>query len=414
MMLTRVISIKNVGRFRNSAHTPNSPLAKYTLIYGANGYGKTTLCSVLRSIESGDTAPLVGRKTLGSTTAQEIDLLFVTSASYDLANRLTSRTVAGVTASPTWDTNGNLMSDGVRTYTWDARNRLSGIGGVASFGYDSFNRRQTATRSGVATSFLYDGWDVAQEQQGGSPSADLLLGLGADERFTRGGSTFVTDALGSTVALASSGAVQTSYGYDAYGVTQVTGTASTSTFQFAGRENDNTGLYNYRNRYYNPAWGRFISEDPVGLNGGDINLYRYVFNNPINQRDPLGLWTMQIGFTFGGTAGVAAGSLFGGVAIDSNGGAGLYYGYGAGLGVGGGASLGASGATSTANYITDLAGPFANVSGGGGWGPDAQADAFYGSNSRGENIVGGGLTIGAGVGASGSALVTNTSIVRFW
>jgi len=76
MMLTRVISIKNVGRFRNSAHTANPSLAKYTLIYGANGYGKTTLCSVLRSIESGDTAPLVGRKTLGSTTPQEIDLLF--------------------------------------------------------------------------------------------------------------------------------------------------------------------------------------------------------------------------------------------------------------------------------------------------------------------------------------------------
>jgi wobble nucleotide-excising tRNase len=76
MVLTRVISIKNVGRFRNSAHTPNPPLAKFTLIYGANGYGKTTLCSVLRSIESGDTAPLVGRKTLGSTTPQEIDLLF--------------------------------------------------------------------------------------------------------------------------------------------------------------------------------------------------------------------------------------------------------------------------------------------------------------------------------------------------
>jgi hypothetical protein len=61
MMLTRVISIKNVGRFRNSAHTPNPPLAKYTLIYGADGYGKTTLCSVLRSIESGD-PPLSARK----------------------------------------------------------------------------------------------------------------------------------------------------------------------------------------------------------------------------------------------------------------------------------------------------------------------------------------------------------------
>jgi hypothetical protein len=74
----------------------------------------------------------------------------VTSATYDLANRLTARTSAGVTASPTFDANGNLTSDGVRTYTWDARNRLSGITGVASFGYDTFNRRQTGTAaSGV-------------------------------------------------------------------------------------------------------------------------------------------------------------------------------------------------------------------------------------------------------------------------
>jgi RHS repeat-associated protein len=129
---------------------------------------------------------------------------------------------------------------------------------------------------------------VAQEQQGGAPRADLMLGAGADERFTRGGSTMLTDALGSTVALVSASTIQTSYGYDPYGVTQITGAASDNTFQFTGRENDNTGLVNYRNRYYNPAWGRFISEDPIGLNGGDINLYRYVGNNPAQLRDPSG------------------------------------------------------------------------------------------------------------------------------
>lgn len=121
-----------------------------------------------------------------------------------------------------------------------------------------------------ATSFLYDGWDVVQEQHGGNPSADLILGMGIDERFQRAGATLLTDALGSTAALVSSaGSIQTSYGYDAYGVTQATGAASTNTFQFTGRENDGTGLYNYRNRYYNPTWGRFISEDPVGLGRGD-------------------------------------------------------------------------------------------------------------------------------------------------
>jgi hypothetical protein len=119
----------------------------------------------------------------GGTLFQSLLPAAVTSASYDLANRLTARTAAGVTASPTRDANGNLTSDGVRTYTWDARNRLTGITGVASFVYDGVNRRQTATLGGTATSYLYDGWDVAQEQQGGTPSADLTLGLGVDEAF---------------------------------------------------------------------------------------------------------------------------------------------------------------------------------------------------------------------------------------
>jgi RHS repeat-associated protein len=132
--------------------------------------------------------------------------------------------------------------------------------------------------------------DIVQEQQNGSPSADLLIGLGIDERFTRAASTLLSDALGSTVALTSSATVQTSYGYDPYGATQVTGVASDNTFQFTGRENDGLGLIQLRNRYYSPAWGRFISEDPLGLGGNDINMYRYVFNDPINLKDPTGLY----------------------------------------------------------------------------------------------------------------------------
>jgi len=225
----------------------------------------------------------------GGSLFQSVLPAAVTSASYDLASRLTARTVSGVTATPTWDANGNLTTDGVRSYTWDARNRMTTIPGVASFTYDGLGRRQTATRGGIATSFLYDRWDVVQEQQGGAPSADLLLGLGVDERFARNGATFLTDALGTTTALASAGAVQTNYGYDPYGVAQVTGAASDNVFQYTGRENDGTGLLHYRDRYYSPTWGRFISEDPIGLSGGDVNLYRYVHGSPTSRRDPLGL-----------------------------------------------------------------------------------------------------------------------------
>lgn len=241
---------------------------------------------------------LVGRTvSRGGSLFQSVLPSTVTGAAYDLANRLTSRTVAGVTTAPTWDSEGNLTNDGVRNYVWDARNRLTSINGVATFTYDPFNRRQTATRAGVATSFLYDGWDVVQEQLGANPSADLLVGLEVDERLSRSGSTFLTDVLNSTIGLANSGVVQTNYGYDPYGNSQVTGTASTNTFQFTGRENDTTGLMNFRNRYYNPAWGRFISEDPIGLSGGDTNLYRYAANNPVQLNDPTGLYAVGPGPT---------------------------------------------------------------------------------------------------------------------
>lgn len=60
---------------------------------------------------------------------------------------------------------------------------------------------------------------------------------------------------------------------------------------FTGREWDKeTGLYYYRARYYDPMEGRFISKDPLSFAGGDVNLYGYVQNNPINWIDPWGLY----------------------------------------------------------------------------------------------------------------------------
>jgi wobble nucleotide-excising tRNase len=77
-MLTKFISIKNVGRFRNSAATPNPQLAKHTFITGANGFGKTTICAVLRSLHTGDGDHILGRKTLGVSAGSAVELLFDT------------------------------------------------------------------------------------------------------------------------------------------------------------------------------------------------------------------------------------------------------------------------------------------------------------------------------------------------
>jgi wobble nucleotide-excising tRNase len=77
-MLTKFISIKNVGRFRNSAATPNPQLSKHTFIAGANGSGKTTICAVLRSLDTGEGDHIIGRKTLGVSSLSTVDLLFDT------------------------------------------------------------------------------------------------------------------------------------------------------------------------------------------------------------------------------------------------------------------------------------------------------------------------------------------------
>jgi RHS repeat-associated protein len=94
----------------------------------------------------------------------------------------------------------------------------------------------------------------------------------------------------STLALTdSAGTTQTSYTFEPFGNTSVTGAPTTNSFAYTGRENVGTHLYHYRARYYNPQLQRFVSEDPIGFRGGDTSLYLYSSNSPSNLRDPLGL-----------------------------------------------------------------------------------------------------------------------------
>ncbi len=120
--------------------------------------------------------------------------------------------------------------------------------------------------------------------------------MNIDEPLTRiKGTTirhYVTDALGSVIGMADdTGAMKTTYTYDPFGNTTVSGEASDNPFQYTGRENDGTALYYYRARYYSPDLQRFISEDPIGCYGGNTNFYLYTNNNPINHMDPTGLIT---------------------------------------------------------------------------------------------------------------------------
>jgi RHS repeat-associated protein len=208
----------------------------------------------------------------------------VAAMTYNAANRLTA--IGSVT--PTFDNNGNLLSNGTATYTWNARNQLIGTNaGSAVYTYDALGRRVNTTIGGVSTSYLHDGQNPVALN-----GTMFLEGPGLDEVYGKlasaGATSYLRDALGSTIAVSNSSATTTSsYAYSSYGSTAITGSAD-SPFQYTGRENDAAAnLYYYRARYYSPQLGRFISEDPIGLNGG-INTYAYANGNPINFRDPTG------------------------------------------------------------------------------------------------------------------------------
>jgi RHS repeat-associated protein len=250
----------------------------------------------------------LGRRTqVGGSFAQTGLPGTVTSATYDAANELTNWNGTPIS----YDLNGNMLSDGANTFSWNARNQVATLNSV-SLQYDGFGRR---TKNLQNTTFLFDGANGVQELSGSTATANLISG-GIDEIFTRADSTGtytpLKDALGSTMALVdASGNLVTQYAYDPFGNTTVSGATNSNALQYTGRENEGNGLYFYRARYYSPCTGRFISEDPLGFGGGDENLYGYVFDNPTNLSDPSGMQTGNSGSGNGsGNAPSLAGRYF--------------------------------------------------------------------------------------------------------
>ena len=219
-----------------------------------------------------------------------------TASPADAANR-----IAQVGASSfSFDNKGrtilNATAEGPTSYEWDARGRMKEAtlpnGQQVSYQYDALGRRASRTASGVTTSFLYDGADVVLDQGSDSSLVEYISGGEVDEKLRQstanGPLYFLQDHLGSTAALLdATGGVVERMQYEAFG--QSAGSTITR-YGYTGRERDDlTGLLYYRARWYDPQQGRFITEDPIGMQGG-MNFYGYVDGSPINATDPAGLY----------------------------------------------------------------------------------------------------------------------------
>ena len=152
----------------------------------------------------------------------------------------------------------------------------------------------------MVTRFGYDGAEAIY-QLVGMVKTTYTYGPGLDEVLLQEQGTtalyLLRDGLNSTiVATNATGAVIERYAYDAYGKVQVQNaarqpivTAPQTPWLFTGRYyHPESKLYDFRNRAYHPAIGRFMQVDPIGFAGEDYNLYRYVWNAPTILNDPLG------------------------------------------------------------------------------------------------------------------------------
>lgn len=184
------------------------------------------------------------------------------------------------------------------------------LGGVsrpdmtAAYAYDGEDRRTMKTVDGVITRTLWSGADEVAEMDGAGNILRRFIpdGSGAmDGRLATlepNGTIYWhhTDHQGSVVATSNaSGAPVSLVNYSPNGElgTAPDGSAlaappTGSPFGYTGRQYDpETGLWQYRARYYHPQLGQFLSTDPIGTKD-DPNLYLYVGNDPVNRTDPTG------------------------------------------------------------------------------------------------------------------------------
>ena len=194
---------------------------------------------------------------------------------------------------------------------WNAENQLIEVleneTTVATFEYDPLGRRVEKVVGPTTTTYTYGREDILR-QTAGATTTYYVHGPGIDEPLAKEVTGTLayhhTDAPGSVLKVTdSAGDATHEYRYDGFG--RIEAGSTVGAYSFTGREWDSEiGLHYFRARFYDPELGRFISEDPIGLWGGDINFYAYVGNDPVNRADPSGLtWTSNWNFFWDWTLG---------------------------------------------------------------------------------------------------------------
>ena len=215
----------------------------------------------------------------------------------------------------------NKTSNKTTRYEWDIENQLIKVtthetenampSETITYAYDGLGRRIEKNINGKIKSYIYDNEDILAEfDEEGLFEKYYVHGMGIDNplamldnEFENGRDNFTyyyyhKDGMNSITSLTDKdGKEVEKYIYNAFGKmtiyderdNKIEASQFDNPYSFTGREHDSeTGLHYHRARYYSPELARWISEDPIEFNSGDMNLYRYVMNNPMKYTDPNG------------------------------------------------------------------------------------------------------------------------------
>jgi RHS repeat-associated protein len=221
-----------------------------------------------------------------------------------------------------YDSAGNLLNDGVHTYTYDGENKISKVDGTVAYVYDGSGQR-VRKLVGENVRFIYGlGGQLIAEYSGstGALTKEYIYGptgLAATiepSALNSNGTRYVTpDHLGSPRVITNSAAsVVSRHDYMPFGdeigagvggrtVGMGFGVAEGLRKKFTSHERDTeTGLDYMQARYFRSTHGRFTSADPLLASGESHypqtwNRYAYVLNNPLRLIDPTGLDDVEAG-----------------------------------------------------------------------------------------------------------------------
>ncbi|MEX2338406.1 MAG: RHS repeat-associated core domain-containing protein [Aquisalimonadaceae bacterium] len=202
-----------------------------------------------------------------------------------------------------YDARGNLVRRGEFTFSYDGANRLRDVHRhselVGRYTYNVHHQRTRKETAAGTVHFLYDtrGQLIAEIDAGGTVLREYIwlgaLPLALHQPASGALHYYHTDRLNTPQALTDrDGALAWAAHYRPFGAAEVHTEQVTNPLRFPGQYHDEeTGLHYNWHRYYDPETGRYITSDPIGLEGG-LNTYAYVLNNPVNFIDPNGLVTI--------------------------------------------------------------------------------------------------------------------------